>query len=86
MYKIEFSSTAGKILENIYKHDRSLYSRLIHAIEHLQTHPFEGKRLKGQFKGDWSLRVGTYRIIYTVFKERLLISIIDIGHRKDIYR
>lgn len=86
MYKIEFSNLAGKELEKIYKADKKLYSRFILAIESLKTNPFQGKYLKGKLAGDYSLRLGDYRIIYTVYKKTLTIYIIDLGHRKEIYR
>ena len=41
------------------------------------------KKLKGR-KG-YRIRVGNYRIIYEIFDEILLIDVIDLGHRKEIY-
>ena len=86
MHRIEFSNLAAKELENIYRADKKLYSRLIAAIETLKTGPYRGKRLKGKLAGDYSLRVGDYRIIYTVQKNTLVVYVIDLGHRKEIYR
>ncbi len=86
MHRIEFSNLAAKELEKIYRIDKKLYSRLIAAIETLKTGPYRGKRLKGKLAGDYSLRVSDYRIIYTLHKNTLVIYIIDLGHRKEIYR
>ena len=86
MYKIEFSNFVTKHLENIYKVDQKLYFRFISVIETLKLNPYQGKRLRGKFAGDYSLRVGDYRIVYTVYKDRLVVYIIDLGHRKEIYR
>ena len=86
MHKIEFSELAGRELERIYRSDRKLYSRLITVTESLKDDPYQGKRLKGRLKGDFSLRVGDYRIIYTARKDNRVIYIIDLGHRKEIYR
>jgi len=86
MYKIEFSNLAGSELKKIYAIEKKLYFRLISAIEALRINPFQGKKLKGRLKGDYSLRVGGYRIIYTIHRDRLAIYIIDLGHRKEIYR
>jgi len=86
MYKLEFSNLASKELEKIFKADKKLYFRLITVSESLKADPFQGKRLKGKLAGDYSLRVGDYRIIYTIYKNRLIIYIIDLGHRKEIYR
>jgi len=86
MYKIEFSNLAAKELEKVFYADRKLYSRLYAAIESLSVDPFQGKRLKGRLVDDYSLRVGDYRIVYTICKDRLVVYIIDLGHRKDIYK
>lgn len=86
MCSIEFSHQAAKELEKVYNVDRKLYSRFIAVIETLKTYPFQGKRLKGKLAGDYSLRLGNYRIIYTIEKERLIIYIIDLGHRSKIYK
>ena len=52
----------------------------------LEADPFQGKPLKGRLQGSYSCRVGSYRIIYKIFQSKLLVIVIDIGHRRDIYR
>lgn len=86
MYGIEFTHSAAKELEKVYRIDKKLYQRILYAIEPLRESPFLGKRLKGKLSGDYSLRIGDYRVIYTVNKNKLVIYIIDLGHRKEIYR
>ena len=86
MFKIEFSHLAARELGKVYNIDRKLYSRFIAVIETLKTNPYQGKRLKGKLAGDYSLRLGNYRIIYMVKEERLIIYIIDLGHRSEIYK
>lgn len=86
MYKIKFASIAYKELEHIYQFDKKLYTRLINAISALQKNPYLGKALKARLKGDYSLRIADYRVIYTIHKNVLIIYIIDVGHRKNIYR
>lgn len=86
MHRIELSNLAAKELEKIHKVDRKLYFRFITAIEELKASPYRGKRLKGKLGGDYSLRVGDYRVVYTVYKDKLIVYIIDLGHRREIYR
>jgi mRNA interferase RelE/StbE len=86
MHKIEFAHLAAKELEKIYRADKKLYFRFITAIEALKTDPYHGKSLKGKLLGDYSLCVGDYRVIYTVHKDKLTVYIIDLGHRREIYR
>jgi len=86
MHKIAFTHHAEKQLEKIYQSDRKLYLRLIAAIEPLKSNPYLGKSLKGRLAGDYSLRIGDYRVIYTISKAILTVYVIDLGHRRDIYK
>ena len=45
-----------------------------------------GKALTGTLGGLWRYRVGDYRVIYTVFSDVLVIEIVKVGHRKEVYR
>jgi len=86
MHKVGFSNLAAKELEKVYKVEKKLYFHLIAAIEALKESPYQGKRLKGKLIGDYSLRVGDYRVIYRVYNDKLVVYIIDLGHRREIYR
>jgi mRNA interferase RelE/StbE len=86
MYDIEFSHLAAKELENIHKKERIFFPRILSAIESLKTNPHAGKKLKGKLQGDYSIRIGDYRIVYTIHRNNLVIYIIDMGHRREIYR
>ena len=86
MYRVQVSNAAAKILQKFYKSDPQLYHRFIAVFESLSRDPYQGKKLKGQFLGDYSICLGTYRIIYTIRKSELVVYIIDLGHRREIYR
>jgi mRNA interferase RelE/StbE len=45
-----------------------------------------GKPLDGRLKGFWRYKIGTYRIICRIEKERLAVVILAIGHRRDVYK
>ena len=86
MFKIELSKPAEKDIGNIYKSDRNLYRRFINAFENIAKDPSQGKLLHGKLKGLSSYRIGSYRIIYETYRHKLLVIILDLGHRKDIYK
>ena len=44
-----------------------------------------GKALTGQFKGSWRYRVGNYRILAEIHDDKLIILLIEIGHRSTAY-
>lgn len=64
--------------------------RIIKAIrERLSTEPEKfGKPLRGDLKGYWKLRVGEYRVIYEILKERVVVYVIKVGLRRneEVYR
>ncbi len=82
-YSLQIKKSAAKALSKITKNDRI---QLIEAIDRLREEPNAGGVLKGEFAGLRRLRVGSYRIIYEVIDEQLVILVVRIGHRKDVYR
>jgi mRNA interferase RelE/StbE len=82
LYKIEISETAIKQLNKL---PQSVSQDLITVIQLLSENPrpYGYKKLKGR-KG-YRIRKGNYRIIYDVYNKILVIDIIAVGHRKDIY-
>jgi mRNA interferase RelE/StbE len=60
--------------------------RIAKAITSLETDPFRGKQLHGDFEGKWSLRVWPYRIVYTIEKEIVTVTVLRIGHRQGVYK
>lgn len=86
MYSVRLTPTAEKFLENLHRAQPRIAERIAHVIDRLAKEPDLGIPLRGELKGCLKLRAGSYRIIYQVRRQELLIMIIDIGHRKDIYR
>ena len=84
IYKIVFKKSAEKELQTL-SHD--VIAKMRKAILSLERNPFPNgsKKLKGR-KDDYRIRVGNYRIVYQVKKEVLIVYVIKIGHRKDIYQ
>ena len=85
-YKLKISETAVKSLKRISKSDRS---KIVEKIEALKEEPRpEGcKKLKGMRKGTfYRMRAGNYRIIYSICDDVLVVFVVDVGHRKEIYR
>ncbi len=65
--------------------DPKLKSKIKTALAKLSQDPYLGKKLKGEFAGQYSLRIWPYRIVYYISPKRDVV-ITDIGHRRDIYR
>ena len=85
-YKLELTDRASRELEKIAHREPELYRRFARALDDLGQDPFQGKPLKGELKGFWSYRVGSYRVVYRIYRDKLLVVVIDIGHRREVYR
>jgi mRNA interferase RelE/StbE len=63
------------------------YARAVDgAIVSLEGSPLEGKPLKGRLRGQRSLRVGVYRVIYQLDPKEKIVVVISIRHRSEAYR
>mgnify|MGYP001374319754 CR=1 FL=1 len=83
-YRIEVKRSAAKVLKNIPKVDQR---RIIKKIDSLADQLPNPKTTKMKGNNPFhKIRVGDYRIIYEIQEDILLILILKIGHRKDIYK
>ena len=83
-YRVEFTKRAARALSEL---PPATQARLLGAVEKLQSNPRPPgcKALIGRH-GHYRIRVGDYRIIYEVIDEVLLIVVVAVGHRRDVYR
>jgi mRNA interferase RelE/StbE len=84
-YTIEWDNKAIKVLVGLK--DQKLKAYILDAVENVIAHnPMIGKILSGNFKGARSYRLGIIRIIYKQYKDRLLVVVLNIAHRKEVYK
>ncbi len=82
MYSIEFSQTAER---QLYKLEKRVQVRIISILERIRVRPYPHvKKLIGN--PYFRLRVGEYRVILDIKGDRLIIFVIEVGHRKNIYK
>jgi mRNA interferase RelE/StbE len=81
-YSVVLSKKAQKQLD---KYTDDIAEPLINAITELENNPHPNGSLKLKGRDGYRIRVGNYRIIYEIIDNLLIIDIITIGHRKDIY-
>ena len=84
-YKIEFSQEAASDVDEIFYADKKLLSRILKKVESLADNTREGKALTGNHKGEFSLRVGAYRVVYKLDTSDYVIFILTVKHRKHVY-
>ena len=83
-YSVELTRTAEKQLRRIAKRDRN---RLVGAIRSLadRPRPHGARKLQG-YNDVYRIRVGQCRVVYEVFDDRVIVIVLKVGHRKDIYK
>lgn len=82
MYNIEFSKIAEK---QFFRLEKEIQIRIISTLERLRIRPYPHvKKLIGS--PYFRLRVGQYRVILDIKENKLLIYVVDLGHRKNIYK
>ena len=81
-YEVQFEKKAFKQLEKLTE---ETVEAILEAIEGLEIEPRPAgcKKLKG--REAYRIRIGDYRVIYEIFDNKLLVLVVTIGHRKDVY-
>ena len=69
----------------IKKLDKKSQIRIINKFKSLKRNPNLGIPLGGRLSGLWKLRIGKYRAIYEIVRNELVIYVLKIGHRKNVY-
>lgn len=82
-YSIKYTKEAKKKIEKL---DKSIRLVIKKAIESLSSNPYKGKPLSYDLAGLYSLRTSDYRIIYRIKEKQLIIIVVTVGHRREIYK
>ena len=83
MYQVVLRKHASKVLKKL---DERYRDKVFRAIHFLAMDSYLGKPLRGEFEGKYSLRVWPYRIIYKIYKNKLIVYVFSIGHRQGVYK
>ena len=82
MYKVFLEKPAKKFLDKLDDFNAQIITK---KLRKLGENPQLGELLIGNLSGLWKLRIGKYRAIYKIVENKLLILVLDLGHRKNIY-
>ena len=86
-YRLVVSDKVKKQLKKMDKHVRLMLAKdMKKHLDGVENPRQMGKALTGQFKGLWRYRIGNYRVICDIIDDDLVILVIEVGHRKDIYK
>ena len=82
-FSIRIKGSAAKELRRVAKPERQ---RIVEAIDRLAENPFSGNSLKGELRGLRRIRAGDYRVVYEVQNDVLVVLVVRVAHRRDVYR
>lgn len=83
---VEVKGKAAKAITQLDKPIRNRITDYLKQLEALGNPRTQGKALTGKYSGLWRYRVGDYRLICQIKDKEIIILVLDIDHRKDIYR
>ena len=83
VYRIEIRRQAIKELARIERKDGE---KIAAAIDELAYNPRPAGCKKLRNREGWRIRVGEYRVLYGIEEERLVVLVVRIGHRREVYR
>ena len=83
-YTIEWKASAKKELRKL---PPQTIKRIITAVTELanEPHPVGHRKLTGS-RHSYRIRIGNYRVVYNIFDGKLIIEVVRVAHRKDVYR
>jgi len=82
MFEIEFSKSSEK---QLLKLEKDIQKRIVSTLDRIRIRPYPHvKKLVGN--PYFRLRVGEYRVILDIQQNKLIIFVVEIGHRKNIYK
>ena len=82
-YEIAFKKSVAKDLKKLPKKDVSKVLELIRTLSR-NPRPAQVKKLSGEER--YRMRKGDYRILYTIEDAKLVITVVKVGHRREVYR
>lgn len=81
-YRVLYTEEAARRIRRL---DHAIKERIRKAVLRIAEHPELGKRLTGLLSDRWSYRVGDWRILYKIRRAEVIILILTVGHRREVY-
>jgi mRNA interferase RelE/StbE len=86
IWTVKLTTRAAKTLNSFDKSAKQRLENFIDRLTQMENPRSSGKALQGPLSGLWRYRVGEYRLIAQIKDNDLIILILEIDHRKDVYR
>jgi len=87
MYKVIIEDKARKELKKMDQFQMKIILRWIrNNLEGTQNPRAHGKALTADYQGYWRYRVGNYRILAEIVDDQVIINVVKVGHRREVYK
>jgi len=83
MYRVVLVREAQRVLDRLSAREGA---RVLAAIEALASNPRPAGCIKLSNSEQWRIRVGDYRVIYEIAERALIVTVVRVGHRREVYR
>ncbi|MCL2700717.1 MAG: type II toxin-antitoxin system RelE/ParE family toxin [Phycisphaerae bacterium] len=83
LYQIQYAPKAARAIEGL---SRDVQRRIVSRIELLAKNPRPHGTLKLAGQDAYRIRVGDWRVIYAIIDKQLLVFVVDVDHRREVYR
>lgn len=83
VYSVAFAGAARREIDAL---DPPVRKRILRAVSRLALAPYTATNVKTLKGGGYRLRVGDYRVLYEIKDELLLVLVVRVGHRREVYR
>jgi mRNA interferase RelE/StbE len=84
-YKVKYAERAWRAIEKMDRPIKRKIIAFVDKIEASQNPRFSGKALQGNDR-EWRYRVGDYRLICEIKDSEMIVWMVKIGHRKEVYK
>ena len=84
--RVLYSDLSLKQLKKMGKSEAKRIINYMKEIERLDNLRVRGKALVENLKGFWRYRVGVWRVICDIVDEEIIIHVIEVGHRREVYK
>lgn len=85
-WQIKFTARADKAIRKLSKETAKRILNELEEISKLENPFIKGKALKGNLSSVWCYRVGDYRILCDIAKDSIVVLVLDVGHRREVYK
>ena len=86
VWQVKYRKKAEKQFSKLPSHIQERISKKLESVANLKNPRSDGKPLTGKYLGRWRYREGDYRIICDICDNELIILVVKVGNRKDIYK